>query len=113
MNFGRHEEYGKDTECMKVKALQGPLTKGKLKRLEDSFAFDPTNNADFYFDLGNSGFGFGFDFDFDIGEDPHKHIKEFHVVCSTMRPHGILEDYIKMKAFPFSLDGATKDWMYL
>ncbi|RDX94183.1 hypothetical protein CR513_23464, partial [Mucuna pruriens] len=47
------------------------------------------------------------------GEDPHKHLKEFHVVCSTMRPQGILEDYIKMKAFPFSLDGATKDWLYL
>ncbi|RDY05726.1 gag-pol, partial [Mucuna pruriens] len=39
------------------------------------------------------------------GEDPHKHLKEFHV--------GIPEDYIKMKAFPFSLDGATKDWLYL
>ncbi|RDX89848.1 hypothetical protein CR513_28370, partial [Mucuna pruriens] len=47
------------------------------------------------------------------GEDPHKHLKEFHVVCSTMRPQGILEDYIKMKAFPFSLDGAGKDWLYL
>ncbi|RDX83074.1 hypothetical protein CR513_36037, partial [Mucuna pruriens] len=33
------------------------------------------------------------------GEDPHKHVKEFHVVCSTMRPHGIPEDYIKMKAW--------------
>ncbi|RDX84440.1 hypothetical protein CR513_34515, partial [Mucuna pruriens] len=28
------------------------------------------------------------------GEDPHKHLKEFH-------------------AFPFSLEGATKDWLYL
>ncbi|RDY13839.1 hypothetical protein CR513_01190, partial [Mucuna pruriens] len=46
-------------------------------------------------------------------EDPHKHLKEFHVVCSTMRPQGIPEDYIKMKAFPFSLDGAAKDWLYL
>ncbi|RDY12957.1 hypothetical protein CR513_02179, partial [Mucuna pruriens] len=46
-------------------------------------------------------------------EDPHKHLKEFHVVCSTMRPQGISEDYIKMKAFPFSLDGAAKDWLYL
>ncbi|RDX87002.1 hypothetical protein CR513_31585, partial [Mucuna pruriens] len=41
------------------------------------------------------------------GEDPHKHLKEFHVVCSIIRPQGILEDYIKMKAFPFSLDGAA------
>ncbi|RDX98443.1 hypothetical protein CR513_18630, partial [Mucuna pruriens] len=46
-------------------------------------------------------------------EDPHKHLKEFHVVCSTMRPQGISEDYIKMKVFPFSLDGAAKDWLYL
>ncbi|RDY05607.1 hypothetical protein CR513_10525, partial [Mucuna pruriens] len=47
------------------------------------------------------------------GEDPHKHLKEFHVVCSTIRSQGILEDYIKMKAFLFSLDGASKDWLYL
>ncbi|RDY13897.1 hypothetical protein CR513_01109, partial [Mucuna pruriens] len=44
-----------------------------------------------------------------VGEDSHKHLKEFHVVFSTMRLQGILEDYIKMKAFPFSLDGAAKD----
>ncbi|RDY10374.1 hypothetical protein CR513_05108, partial [Mucuna pruriens] len=25
------------------------------------------------------------------GEDPHKHLKEFYVVCSTMRPQGIPE----------------------
>ncbi|RDX83135.1 hypothetical protein CR513_35980, partial [Mucuna pruriens] len=46
-----------------------------------------------------------------VGEDPHKHLKEFHMVCSTMKPQGILEDYIKMKAFPFSLKGAAKDWI--
>ncbi|RDX87659.1 hypothetical protein CR513_30835, partial [Mucuna pruriens] len=38
-----------------------------------------------------------------------QHLKEFHVVWSTMKPHGILEDYIKMKAFPFSLDEVAKD----
>ncbi|RDX82794.1 hypothetical protein CR513_36374, partial [Mucuna pruriens] len=47
------------------------------------------------------------------GEDPYKHLKEFHVVCSTMRPNGIPKNYIKMKAFCFSLDGAAKDWLYL
>ncbi|RDX75723.1 hypothetical protein CR513_44362, partial [Mucuna pruriens] len=46
-------------------------------------------------------------------EDPYKHLKEFHVVCSIMRPQGIPEDYIKMKVFPFSLDGGAKDWLYL
>ncbi|KAF1866043.1 hypothetical protein Lal_00013479 [Lupinus albus] len=37
------------------------------------------------------------------GEDPHKHLKEFHVVFSTMKPHD---------AFPHSLDGSVKDWLY-
>ncbi|RDY12503.1 hypothetical protein CR513_02699, partial [Mucuna pruriens] len=44
-----------------------------------------------------------------VGEDPHKRLKKLHVVYSIMRPQGILEDYIKMKALPFSLDGAAKD----
>ncbi|RDY08379.1 hypothetical protein CR513_07396, partial [Mucuna pruriens] len=44
---------------------------------------------------------------------PPQALKEFHVVCSTMRLQGIPEDYIKMKVFPFSLDGAAKDWLYL
>ncbi|RDY13646.1 hypothetical protein CR513_01406, partial [Mucuna pruriens] len=48
-----------------------------------------------------------------VGEDLYKHLKEFHVVCSTIRPHGIPKDYIKMKVIPFSLDEATKDWLYL
>ncbi|RDX81100.1 hypothetical protein CR513_38267, partial [Mucuna pruriens] len=47
------------------------------------------------------------------GEDPHKHLREFHVVCSMMRLQGIPEDHINMKVFPFSLDGAAKDWLYL
>ncbi|RDX69647.1 hypothetical protein CR513_51214, partial [Mucuna pruriens] len=38
-------------------------------------------------------------------EDPHNNLKEFHV--------GISKDYIKMKAFLFSLDEAAKDWLYL
>ncbi|RDY00914.1 hypothetical protein CR513_15828, partial [Mucuna pruriens] len=46
-------------------------------------------------------------------EDPHKHLKVFHMVCSMKRPQGILEDYIKMKVFSFSLDAAIKDWLYL
>ena len=44
------------------------------------------------------------------GEDPHKHLKEFQVMCSTpLRPEAITEDHIKLKAFPFSLQGVTKD----
>ncbi|RDY05287.1 hypothetical protein CR513_10894, partial [Mucuna pruriens] len=40
-----------------------------------------------------------------VGEDPHKHLKEF---CMD-----IPEDYIKIKVFPFSIDRTTKDWLYL
>ena len=25
-------------------------------------------------------------------EDPHKHLKEFHIVCSSMRPRGVSEE---------------------
>ena len=47
------------------------------------------------------------------GEDPHKHLMEFHVVCSTMKPVDVPEELVKMKAFPFSLCDAAKDWLYL
>ena len=46
------------------------------------------------------------------GEDPHKHLKEFHVVCSTMKPQGVTEEQIKFKVFPFSLADKAKDWIY-
>ncbi|CAO2814643.1 unnamed protein product, partial [Amaranthus hypochondriacus] len=46
------------------------------------------------------------------GEDPHRHLKEFHVVCSTMKPENIEEDIIKLRAFPFSLQDSAKDWLY-
>ncbi|XP_042396420.1 uncharacterized protein LOC121986519 [Zingiber officinale] len=46
------------------------------------------------------------------GEDPNHHLHEFHVVCSTMKPQGISEEDIKLRAFPFSLTGAAKDWLY-
>ncbi|KAL0423744.1 UNVERIFIED_CONTAM: hypothetical protein Sradi_0909200 [Sesamum radiatum] len=46
------------------------------------------------------------------GEDPHKHLKEFHVVCSGMRPQGVTEEQIKLRAFPFSLADQAKDWLY-
>ena len=46
------------------------------------------------------------------GEDPHKHLKEFHVVCSSMKPQGAIVDQIKMQAFHFSLTEKAKDWLY-
>ena len=46
------------------------------------------------------------------GEDPHKHLKELHVVCTSMKPTGVTEDQVKLRAFPFSLKDSTKDWLY-
>ena len=33
------------------------------------------------------------------GEDPNKHLKEFHVVCSSMKPNGVLEEQVKLMLF--------------
>ncbi|XP_075475715.1 uncharacterized protein LOC142510155 [Primulina tabacum] len=46
------------------------------------------------------------------GEDPHKHLKEFHIVCTAMKPQGITEEQISLRAFPFSLADKAKDWLY-
>ncbi|XP_073137012.1 uncharacterized protein [Henckelia pumila] len=46
------------------------------------------------------------------GEDPHKHLKEFYIVCTAMKPQGITEEQISLRAFPFSLADKAKDWLY-
>ena len=43
------------------------------------------------------------------GKDPHKHLKEFYVVYSIIIPQGMLEEHIKLRAFPFFLDDNAKD----
>ncbi|KAL4348713.1 hypothetical protein GQ457_17G011790 [Hibiscus cannabinus] len=45
-------------------------------------------------------------------ENPHKHLTEFHMVCSSMKPYGVSEDQIKLSAFPFSLADVAKDCQY-
>ncbi|KAL0417019.1 UNVERIFIED_CONTAM: hypothetical protein Slati_3533800 [Sesamum latifolium] len=47
-----------------------------------------------------------------VGEDPHKHLKEFHVVCFGMRPQGVAEEQVKLRAFPFCLGKKAKNWLY-
>ena len=51
-------------------------------------------------------------FDGLVGEDPHKHLKEFHIVCSAMKPPDVQEDHIFLKDFPYSLEEVAKDWLY-
>jgi len=41
-------------------------------------------------------------------EDPHNHLKEFHMVCISMKPHRVDEEQVKLKAFLFFLKGTTK-----
>ena len=45
------------------------------------------------------------------GEDPHKHLKKFHIVCTTMKPHDVQEDHVCLRAFPHSLEGLAQDWL--
>src|SRR3989304_3466514 len=47
-----------------------------------------------------------------VGKDPHTHLKEFHMVCVGMKPNGVNEEHVKLKAFPFSLKGVTKAWFF-
>ena len=46
------------------------------------------------------------------GEDPLRHLKEFHVVCSTIEIENIKDDIIKLRAFPFSLQDSSKDCLH-
>ncbi|XP_051144086.1 uncharacterized protein LOC127260399 [Andrographis paniculata] len=45
-------------------------------------------------------------------EEPHKHLQEVDVVCSSMKPPGVTDEQIKLRAFLFSLKDASKDWLY-
>ncbi|XP_027165901.1 F-box protein CPR1-like [Coffea eugenioides] len=49
---------------------------------------------------------------YEESEEPYKHLQEFDVVCNSMKPPGITEEQIKMRAFPFSLKDSAKDWLY-
>lgn len=44
-------------------------------------------------------------------EDPYRHLKEFHLVCLTLKPQYISEEQVKLRAFPYSLDDAAKEWL--
>ena len=41
-----------------------------------------------------------------------KHLKEFHVLCSSMKLMGIFVEQVKLRAFPFSLADSAKEWLY-
>ena len=43
-----------------------------------------------------------------IEEDPNTHLKEFHMVCVDMKPHGVDEEQVKLKAFTFLFKRGSK-----
>ncbi|CAN6691336.1 unnamed protein product [Malus baccata var. baccata] len=45
-------------------------------------------------------------------EDANKHLMEFHVVCSGMRPANVDEEQVKLRIFPFTLEAKAKEWLY-
>ncbi|CAN6554299.1 unnamed protein product [Malus baccata var. baccata] len=45
-------------------------------------------------------------------EDANKHLMEFHVVCSGIRPANVDEEKVKLRAFPFTLEAKAKEWLY-
>ena len=72
----------------------------------------PTLDASIAFELKSGLIHLFLTFHGLAGEDPHKHLKELHVVCTIMKPTGVTEDQIKLRAFPFSLKDSAKDWLY-
>ncbi|KAA0060435.1 reverse transcriptase [Cucumis melo var. makuwa] len=47
------------------------------------------------------------------GEDPHKHLKDFHMVCDSMRPHGISKETTKFTSLSFFPYGCRKEMALL
>lgn len=47
-----------------------------------------------------------------VGEDPNKHLKEFYIVCLSMKLTGVFEEQVELRVFPFSLANTTKKWLY-
>ncbi|XP_074290597.1 uncharacterized protein LOC141617314 [Silene latifolia] len=46
------------------------------------------------------------------GNDPNRHLSEFHMMCEGAIPNGVTEDQFKLRAFPFSLLDSAKDWLF-
>lgn len=44
-----------------------------------------------------------------VDEALNKHLKKFHIVCTTMKLFGVSNEHIKLKMFLSSLQDTTKD----
>ncbi|XP_026435785.1 uncharacterized protein LOC113333569 [Papaver somniferum] len=46
------------------------------------------------------------------GEDPNRHLQEFHMVLISVKPKEVATDNAMLRAFPFSLVDMAKEWFY-
>ncbi|XP_057774478.1 uncharacterized protein LOC130993565 [Salvia miltiorrhiza] len=46
------------------------------------------------------------------GESAHKHLAEFDLVCSTLRPHDFTENNLRLLTFSHTLQGRARDWLF-
>ncbi|KAK8923605.1 hypothetical protein KSP39_PZI019550 [Platanthera zijinensis] len=44
-------------------------------------------------------------------EDPNSHLRTFIEICDTFKINGASDEAIKLRLFPFSLEGKAKDWL--
>ncbi|XP_074305767.1 uncharacterized protein LOC141640988 [Silene latifolia] len=44
-------------------------------------------------------------------EDPNKHLSDFHIVCTGMKPVDVTDEQFKLRGFPFSLKSKARDWL--
>ena len=42
------------------------------------------------------------------GENAYSHLDQFHMICTTMKPTGVIDEQIQLRAFPFSLADQAK-----
>lgn len=45
-------------------------------------------------------------------EDPNRHLVGFDRICNNMKPKGLDEEQLRLRAFPFTLKDAAWDWFY-
>ncbi|KAH6759202.1 hypothetical protein C2S51_019437 [Perilla frutescens var. frutescens] len=49
-----------------------------------------------------------------LGDDPHKHLQDFQLACSTVQSQENVDnlEYVKLVAFPFSLQDDAREWLF-
>ena len=46
-----------------------------------------------------------------VNDDPNLHLQKFNEICDTFKYNEILDDFVKLKLFPFSLGNDARIWL--